>query len=142
MESDGQSIKGTCENVAQSISIVDGEDEYECSIDACAICLDEFRSGEVVSWARHAVDCKHVFHTECILPWLVLNDQCPCCREIIVLEFDTDPLEDEEGASRKDGEYYIVGGLRLPEGCNKSSSARDVSMDYRFTQQTLGLFSI
>jgi len=47
----------------------------------CAICLDNFKVGESVSWSRHLIDCKHVFHHACIAAWLSgRNDDCPCCR--------------------------------------------------------------
>lgn len=44
----------------------------------CSVCLDEFEEDEVV---RQLVPCKHLFHTECITPWLTQRSgNCPLCK--------------------------------------------------------------
>jgi hypothetical protein len=40
----------------------------------CSVCLKHF-SGEVVT-----LPCAHIFHKQCIMPWLQLRNSCPCCR--------------------------------------------------------------
>ena len=45
----------------------------------CAICIDTFDIGDEVSWSRYH-RCNHVFHYECIIPWLKRHDECPYCR--------------------------------------------------------------
>ncbi|KAK1269992.1 hypothetical protein QJS04_geneDACA005342 [Acorus gramineus] len=42
----------------------------------CAICLEEFREGEVLA----NLPCAHRFHWRCMVPWLDRNAHCPCCR--------------------------------------------------------------
>ncbi|KAG6434402.1 hypothetical protein SASPL_106034 [Salvia splendens] len=43
----------------------------------CAICLCEYREGEMM---RMLPDCKHCFHVMCVDAWLKLNASCPVCR--------------------------------------------------------------
>jgi len=42
----------------------------------CALCLEEYSSGEVVM----KLPCKHIFHEGCIGPWLVKSLTCPLCN--------------------------------------------------------------
>nr|ACG39333.1 hypothetical protein [Zea mays] len=39
----------------------------------CAVCLDEFRAGDVLAHLR----CGHRFHWACALPWLEGTSRCP-----------------------------------------------------------------
>ncbi|CAJ1978774.1 unnamed protein product [Sphenostylis stenocarpa] len=45
----------------------------------CAVCLEDFNSGEEVMLTR----CNHMFHEDCIVPWLTTKGQCPVCRFVI-----------------------------------------------------------
>jgi len=53
----------------------------------CPICLDPFQDEDEICWSHNA-DCCHVFHTCCIVDWLVKNDlrQCPMCRSFFLIE--------------------------------------------------------
>ncbi|XP_051198545.1 uncharacterized protein [Lolium perenne] len=57
-----------------------GEDAATCSV-----CLGAFQNGESV---RLLPACLHLFHIECIDPWLDAHSTCPICRS------DTDPTVD------------------------------------------------
>ncbi len=46
----------------------------------CAICLSPFRRGEEVAQSVNS-ECDHLFHTECIVDWLVTQPACPECRQ-------------------------------------------------------------
>ncbi len=47
---------------------------------SCHICLEKYKVGDEITWSRND-QCAHVFHLDCILDWLMDNDQCPVCRE-------------------------------------------------------------
>lgn len=42
----------------------------------CAICLEDFAIKEEVM----VTPCQHMFHEECIVPWVKSKAQCPVCR--------------------------------------------------------------
>ncbi|KAG5386361.1 hypothetical protein IGI04_037831 [Brassica rapa subsp. trilocularis] len=52
-----------------------GGDEKRCSV-----CLEDFEPKETVM----LTPCKHMFHEECIVPWLKSKGQCPVCRFVII----------------------------------------------------------
>lgn len=54
---------------------------------ACAVCLGEFGVGETV---RLLPACLHLYHVECIDPWLDAHSSCPICRS------STDPAADPD----------------------------------------------
>uniref|UniRef100_A0A8D0DS41 E3 ubiquitin-protein ligase RNF181 n=1 Tax=Salvator merianae TaxID=96440 RepID=A0A8D0DS41_SALMN len=54
----------------------------------CPVCLLEFEEDEVV----REMPCRHLFHRDCILPWLGKTNSCPLCRH----ELPTDDEQYEE----------------------------------------------
>jgi E3 ubiquitin-protein ligase RNF38/44 len=46
----------------------------------CSVCLGEFQLGETV---RLLPVCLHLYHAECIDPWLHAHSMCPLCRSDI-----------------------------------------------------------
>lgn len=44
--------------------------------DLCAICLSNMEVGETVI----TLECKHLFHADCLLEWLTRMEECPLCK--------------------------------------------------------------
>ncbi|RCH80946.1 hypothetical protein CU097_003914, partial [Rhizopus azygosporus] len=58
-----------------------GLTEKEKSQEAdCAVCKDAFEATEQVI----QLPCEHIFHDDCIKPWLKLNSTCPVCRHSVL----------------------------------------------------------
>jgi len=43
----------------------------------CSVCWEDFKLDEMVN----QLQCEHIFHNECITPWLELHATCPVCRK-------------------------------------------------------------
>ncbi|KAK0413004.1 hypothetical protein QR680_006533 [Steinernema hermaphroditum] len=73
----------------------------------CTTCMDHLNEG--VEVAR--LDCAHLFHLDCIVPWLRLHNTCPVCRATV------DPLEwaDNEMSSIGTG-YDLAASTFSPDG--------------------------
>lgn len=52
----------------------------EGDIGECAICQEDFKVGETIIPLPCNETHPHVFHKQCIEPWVVSNNTCPVCR--------------------------------------------------------------
>ena len=54
----------------------------------CTVCQEQFAAGD----SAIEMPCHHVFHVDCLMPWLERHNSCPTCR----LELPTDDPDYEE----------------------------------------------
>ncbi|XP_041055462.1 E3 ubiquitin-protein ligase RNF149-like [Carcharodon carcharias] len=71
-----------------------GVREIDLDIDGCAVCIEVYKSRDVV----RILPCKHVFHRICIDPWLLEHRTCPMCKLDVIkaLGFVVDAHENVE----------------------------------------------
>uniref|UniRef100_A0A0D6QUX0 RING-type E3 ubiquitin transferase n=1 Tax=Araucaria cunninghamii TaxID=56994 RepID=A0A0D6QUX0_ARACU len=81
----------------------------------CAICKDAMIDGDVAK----QLPCFHLYHPDCILPWLSTRNSCPICR----YELPTDDADYEEQKGNASGRDHANDNLNL----NMQSSSQDSS---------------
>jgi len=59
------------------------------SNELCAVCQEVYKSGDQAL----KLPCNHLYHKDCIIPWLESHNTCPTCR----YELPTDPEEKKVG---------------------------------------------
>ncbi|XP_014322668.1 E3 ubiquitin-protein ligase RNF126 isoform X4 [Myotis yumanensis] len=61
----------------QALPTVTVTEEHVGSGLECPVCKDDYELGERV----RQLPCNHLFHDNCIVPWLEQHDSCPVCRK-------------------------------------------------------------
>ncbi|XP_060649180.1 E3 ubiquitin-protein ligase Iruka [Drosophila nasuta] len=58
----------------------------------CSVCWDDFKLDETV----RKLPCSHLYHENCIVPWLNLHSTCPICRKSLANDDDNDDVDVDE----------------------------------------------
>ncbi|XP_029955324.1 E3 ubiquitin-protein ligase RNF128-like [Salarias fasciatus] len=52
------------------------DEETSSDTHMCAVCIESYKEGDVVT----VLTCNHIFHKDCIEPWLLDKRTCPMCK--------------------------------------------------------------
>ncbi|CAL5097414.1 unnamed protein product [Urochloa decumbens] len=80
----------------ESMPVVAVDAAHVAAESHCAVCKEPFELG---AEARE-MPCSHIYHADCILPWLALRNSCPVCRH----EMPTDAPRAAGGARAAAGD--------------------------------------
>ncbi|XP_061414353.1 E3 ubiquitin-protein ligase RNF115-like isoform X2 [Lethenteron reissneri] len=72
------------EKISSLPRITIAQEHLNCSME-CAVCKEDYSVGESV----RQLPCLHLFHSNCIVPWLEMHDSCPVCRKGLTSELDS-----------------------------------------------------
>lgn len=87
------------------------------TVSECAVCADAFCAGATAV----VMPCAHVFHEDCLLPWLKRRATCPLCRAALPEADDADVPGD--GAAEGEG------------GAGAASMMRRLQRDWQRSRQ-------
>ena len=97
-----------CEDIRKEINSVCGEG-------GCSVCKDDYEMDQTVI----KLPCCHMFHDDCIMPWLKERNSCPTCR----FELKTDDSDYEERKNiKRDEVRHTVSSNNLGIINNSSSN--------------------
>jgi hypothetical protein len=66
---------------AHDAVVITAEDDIKEHDVACAICLNDYKEGDMI---LNGTSCEHIFHASCAMLWLEKHDHCPFCRKQMV----------------------------------------------------------
>ena len=75
----------------------------------CAICQEQFERTSVV--CQMPCHIKHIFHSECIKPWIKKQNACPLCKLAIPVDIPANQDNDNNyhGAAADQGRWFGFG---------------------------------
>ncbi|KAL4640436.1 RING finger protein 150-like [Arapaima gigas] len=97
-----------------------GDKETESDFDNCAVCIEGYKPNDVV----RILPCKHVFHKNCVDPWLQDHRTCPMCKMNILKALGIPPNADCSDDAPPDYEAS-VGGVPT----NQVTGASDITLN-------------
>ena len=76
LQSRGSASKQESSNIAKADMFAEIQADAGCK--TCAVCQNDFTAGD--ECLRMPCEGRHLFHVDCIMPWLKMRNSCPTCR--------------------------------------------------------------
>ncbi|EYC03032.1 hypothetical protein Y032_0096g2909 [Ancylostoma ceylanicum] len=70
----------------------------------CTTCFEDFKLGELVV----ELQCHHIFHCQCVVPWLQQRPSCPICRQEVVASQFPDPAPGAPTVSSLEAKHDLI----------------------------------
>lgn len=130
----------------ESMPTIEIQENHISTESHCAVCKEPFDLGTEVK----EMPCKHLYHSDCILPWLALRNSCPVCRYELppdnqdsVAESNGVQINDVNNNNQPSNEEEAVGLTiwRLPGGgfaVGRFSGGREREFPVVFTEMDGG----
>ncbi|XP_050385506.1 probable E3 ubiquitin-protein ligase RHC2A [Argentina anserina] len=96
-------------SAVESLPTVELKESHVADESHCAVCKEAFELGN----EAREMPCKHIYHSDCILPWLALRNSCPVCR--FELPVDSPEAANQDVAASEE-ESAALTIWRLPGG--------------------------
>jgi len=65
--------------INMDVFFIENDDNIDIN-ENCSICLDNFDNKKLKT-----LKCKHNFHADCIIAWLEIKQECPNCRNRLIV---------------------------------------------------------
>ncbi|KAK1151583.1 E3 ubiquitin-protein ligase RNF115-like [Acipenser oxyrinchus oxyrinchus] len=72
------------EKICSLPTVTVSQEQVDSNVE-CPVCKEDYSLGEPV----RQLPCGHLFHSDCIVPWLEMHDTCPVCRKSLSGEDST-----------------------------------------------------
>lgn len=100
--------------VVESMPTIEVSNSHVSKESHCAVCIEAFALGAEV----REMPCKHIYHSDCIIPWLTMRNSCPVCRHKLPTDSTESSSSNLQRSERNEEESLAVGLTiwRLPTG--------------------------
>ncbi|KAF5802550.1 putative transcription factor C2H2 family [Helianthus annuus] len=99
----------------ESMPVIQISDVHVSTELQCAVCIEAFEIGD----DAREMPCKHIYHSDCILPWLNVRNSCPVCRYELSTDstpFSTDYLTNSNNLEENEESSSSLTIWRVPDG--------------------------